>query len=77
MEKNKDILTAEDIVKLLNVSQSKSYSIIRDWNKELEAQGYYTLRGKVPRAFYETKIFNHENLRRKSESEKLLKQLEN
>nr|WP_302429268.1 transcriptional regulator [Fusobacterium varium] len=36
--------------------QSKSYSIIRQLNRELENQGYYTIQGKVPKKYFFERI---------------------
>ena len=58
---NKLFLKAADICELLEVKQTSAYEIIGNLNKELEEQGYLTLRGKVPtkyfvKRFYEWKI---------------------
>ena len=45
---NKLFLKAADICELLEVKQTSAYEIIGNLNKELEEQGYLTLRGKVP-----------------------------
>ena len=45
---NKLFLKAADICELLEVKQTSAYEIIGNLNKELEDQGYLTLRGKVP-----------------------------
>ena len=44
---NKLFLKASDICELLEVKQTSAYEIIGNLNKELEDQGYLTLRGKV------------------------------
>ena len=43
---NKLFLKAADICELLEVKQTSAYEIIGNLNKELEEQGYLTLRGK-------------------------------
>lgn len=48
---------ANDIVDMLNVSKATAYSIIRKLNDELEAKGYLTLQGKVPRAYFDEKWY--------------------
>lgn len=42
---NKLFLKAADICELLEVKQTSAYEIIGNLNKELEDQGYLTLRG--------------------------------
>lgn len=48
---------AKDIVEMLDVSKATAYSIIRKLNDELEAEGYLTLQGKVPRAYFDAKWY--------------------
>ena len=43
---NKLFLKAADICELMEVKQTSAYEIIGNRNKELEEQGYLTLRGK-------------------------------
>ena len=45
-------ITAEEVQKVLDVSRSKSYQIIRELNKELKSMGYYTIAGKCPVSFF-------------------------
>ena len=49
---NKLFLKAADICELLEVKQTSAYEIIGNLNKELEEQGYLTLRGKVPTKYF-------------------------
>jgi len=45
-----------DVMELLECSESLAYEIIRKLNAELEAQGYITVRGKVPKTYLEKKL---------------------
>ena len=36
----------EDVMKMLGLSRSKAYSIIKQFNSELEEQGYFTVPGR-------------------------------
>ena len=49
---NKLFLKVADICELLEVKQTSAYEIIGNLNKELEEQGYLTLRGKVPTKYF-------------------------
>ena len=40
--------TAEDVSRLLGVSQSYAYHLIRDMNEELKKENYVIIAGKVP-----------------------------
>ena len=51
----KQILNVKDVMQLLEVSESKSYDIIRTLNQELASKGYLTIPGKVSRIFFEEK----------------------
>lgn len=53
MKKNDFFYMCSDICEILNVSNSCAYKIIRNLNKELEEQGYYTQAGRVPKKFFQ------------------------
>ena len=38
-------------MKLLHIKRSLAYQIIRKLNKELDKDGYYIIRGRVPRKY--------------------------
>lgn len=46
-----DVCTVEDVMKLLHIKRSLAYQIIRELNKELDKDGYYIIRGRVPRKY--------------------------
>lgn len=50
-------LTVTDIQQIMSISRSKAYEIISQLNKELESDGYITVRGKVSRKYFETKVY--------------------
>lgn len=60
------MMTATEVASLLHVSKGHAYKLIQKMNDELEANGYLTVAGKVPRPMWEKKFF-HEG----SELEKL------
>lgn len=45
-----------DVMTLLECSSSFAYKIIRQLNEELKAEGYITVRGKVPKGYFEKKL---------------------
>lgn len=53
----KQIVTAKDVMSVLQVSESKAYAVIRQLNSELKEQGYIVIPGKVPTAYFEQKCF--------------------
>ena len=58
---NKLFLKAADICELLEVKQTSAYEIIGNLNKELEEQGYLTLRGKVPTKYFVKRLYGEED----------------
>ena len=58
---NKKFLNVEDVASYMDVSMSMAYRIIRNLNKELAAQGYITVAGRVSRAFFEKKVYGLAN----------------
>lgn len=54
---NKQYLRAQEIAEAVGVSDGKAYAIIRGLNAELKAQGYITVAGRVPTAYFEKKYY--------------------
>ena len=53
----KQFYTAQDLSELLSVSESKSYSLIRTMNDELQQQGFLVVKGRIPAAYVEKRFF--------------------
>lgn len=53
----KQVYTAKEVAALCGISESKSYKIIAQLNKELEEKGFLTFRGKVSRAYFNDRIY--------------------
>jgi len=51
------LMNADDISKELGISKSRAYQMIRQYNKELQKDGYFTMPGRLPREYLSTKIF--------------------
>lgn len=58
----KYMMDVNDVMKELDVKRSKAYSILRELNASLEAEGYKVLPGKIPRAYWETKFFGSKTI---------------
>jgi hypothetical protein len=41
-------IDAGEISQMLGIGMTKAYAIIKEYNAELEAKGYFTMRGKCP-----------------------------
>ena len=46
-----------EVQEILDVSKSKAYEIIRIFNDELKEKNYLVLRGKVPKKYFNEKIY--------------------
>ena len=55
----KRYLSAKEVAELLGIAESTAYAVIRGWNKELKALGYFTKAGSVPRAYFEKKCYGY------------------
>ena len=53
-------LTAEEVMDILQVKQSKAYQIIRQLNKELSGMGLITVPGPVDAHYFKKKLFYEE-----------------
>lgn len=49
--------TVKEVQKILGISSSKAYQIIRSLNDELKKKGYITVAGKVPKKFFNEKYY--------------------
>ena len=54
------MMSAEDIAEELNCSKSHAYKLIKLMNNELAQKGYITIAGRIPKAFWATKMFGYE-----------------
>lgn len=56
------MMDVNDVMNELEVKKSKAYSIIRQLNRELEDEGYRSVRGKIPRAYWEKKYYGYSSI---------------
>lgn len=53
---------AKEISQVLGIGMTKAYAIIKAYNKELDDKGYFTIRGRCSRKYFEQKIYGYEDL---------------
>lgn len=53
----KMFLRVDDVANLLDISTQSAYKIMRKLNKELEANGYITVSGRISRQYFESKVY--------------------
>ena len=53
----RQFIGAKEVAKIMGVSETKAYQIIRQLNADLAAQGYITISGKVSRVFFEERCY--------------------
>lgn len=54
---SKQVYTAKDLQDLLGISESKSYSVIRQLNEELKEKGFLTFSGKISIAYFNERMY--------------------
>ena len=62
MNKRNYMIKAKEVADEMDVSLGYAYKILRQLNKELANEGYITVSGKVPRAFWEKKFFGYSQM---------------
>lgn len=55
------MMSADDVARELNCSKSHAYKLVKAMNKELAGQGYITMAGRIPRAYWAKKMQNRQN----------------
>ena len=48
----KKFIRVEEVARVLDISESHAYKIMRKLNSELEAKGYITIAGRVNRQYF-------------------------
>ena len=54
---NEKFLEVGDVMRILGISISAAYKLMRQINSELEKKGYIVIRGKVSRKYFEERIY--------------------
>ena len=52
-------IDAKEVSQVLGVGMTKAYEVVKKYNAELDAMGYYTMRGKCSRKYFEQKIYGY------------------
>ena len=53
-------IKTDEVTRLLGVSQSEAYRIIKRLNEEMAAKGYIVVNGRVNRKYLEEQIYGYE-----------------
>ena len=56
MEDSNKYLRCKDIMERLQCSESMAYKVLKELNAELKKKGYMTLRGRVPKKYFEERF---------------------
>ena len=62
MQRQNYMITAEEVAESMGISLGYAYKLLRKLNKELADQGYVTVAGKIPRAFWEKKFYGYSQI---------------
>lgn len=58
----KQYMTADEVSKVAGVCKGTAYRLIREMNQELKEEGYLTIAGKVPTAYFKKKYYGFEEI---------------
>lgn len=62
---SKLFISAKEVARELEVSDSFAYRLVRKLNDELEKQGFVVVKGKISRKYFEERVYGiHSSLRR-------------
>ena len=50
-------ITAGEVAQELGISIPQAYKVIKGWNAELKAKGYFVIAGRISRQYYNEKIY--------------------
>ena len=53
----RQVMTAQEVAEVLDISATSAYKLIRELNDELRRRGYITVRGRVSRAYFNEKMY--------------------
>ena len=53
----KKFIRVEEVARVLDISESHAYKIMRKLNSELEAKGYITIAGRVNRQYFNERLY--------------------
>lgn len=54
---NKYYYNVEDVMQITGYKRSKSYSIIKNMNRDLKEEGFLTEPGKIPIPYFQKKFY--------------------
>ena len=58
------MMSADDVARELNCSKSHAYKLVKSMNEELASQGYITMAGRIPRAYWAKKMYGYQQDRK-------------
>lgn len=57
MENDNLFMSAEDVAKITGMSEQYAYKLIKQLNRELEQKGYFTIRGRISKLYFEERFY--------------------
>ena len=57
MRSEMNFVTAEQLAEMMGISEGHAYKIIHVLNEELQAKGFLTVSGRVPRKYLEKRCY--------------------
>ena len=50
-------ISAEDMAKVTGMALAYAYNLVKQLNKELEDKGFFTIRGRVSKQYFEERFY--------------------
>ncbi len=69
MGKQDYYVTCDEAQRITGYARNKTYRLLKTMNRELEAKGYLTVHGSVPRSYFFARLGLDDNVCAKSEPE--------
>ncbi len=61
MNYNSQFYTVSDVSRMLGISKSHSYFLIRQMSEKLKSEGYITISGKISKKYFDERIYGGVN----------------
>jgi hypothetical protein len=62
METNNYMMDADNVAHELGISRGHAYKLIREMNHDLKEKGYLIIAGKIPKAYWQTRVFGYNSI---------------
>lgn len=57
MQNSSIYYTANEVKDILGISRTRAYALVKELNSELASRGFIVITGKIPKKYFEEKIY--------------------